>query len=124
MAADPIVFALANPEPEIAPEEAQPYVQVMATGRSDYPNQINNVLCFPGFFRGLLDVRASHVVPEMKIAAAQAIADVISENDLHADYIIPSVFDRRVAPAVAAAVSQVAVQTGVARRQQKGGTPA
>lgn len=119
MAKDPIVFALANPDPEIAPEDAQPYVRIMATGRSDYPNQINNVLCFPGFFRGLLDVRARRVVPEMKIAAAQAIADVISESDLHEDYIVPSVFDRRVAPAVAAAVAQVAVATNVARRQQK-----
>jgi malate dehydrogenase (oxaloacetate-decarboxylating) len=117
MAADPIVFALANPDPEIAPEDAQPHVRVMATGRSDYPNQINNVLCFPGFFRGLLDVRAQRVVPEMMVAAAQAIADVIPENELHPDYIIPSVFDRRVAPAVAAAVSQVAVEKGVARGQ-------
>ena len=117
MAHDPIVFALANPDPEIAPEDAQQYVRVMATGRSDYANQINNVLCFPGFFRGLLDVRAQKVVPEMKVAAAKAIADVISENELRPDYIIPSVFDRRVVQAVAAAVSQAAIQTGVARRQ-------
>lgn len=119
MARDAIVFALANPDPEIAPEDAQPYVRVMATGRSDYPNQINNVLCFPGFFRGLLDVRAEKVVPEMKLAAARAIADVITEDELHPDYIIPSVFDRRVAQAVAAAVSQAALDTGVARRHQK-----
>ena len=117
MAHDPIIFALANPDPEIAPEDAQQYVRVMATGRSDYANQINNVLCFPGFFRGLLDVRAQKVVPEMKVAAADAIADVISEKELNPDYIIPSVFDRRVVQAVAAAVSLAAIQTGVARRQ-------
>ena len=117
MAHDPIVFALANPDPEIAPEDAQQYVRVMATGRSDYANQINNVLCFPGFFRGLLDVRAQKVVPEMYVAAAEAIANVISENELRPDYIIPSVFDRRVVQAVATAVSQTAIQTGVARRQ-------
>jgi malate dehydrogenase (oxaloacetate-decarboxylating) len=116
MAHDPIVFALANPDPEIAPEEAQPYVRVMATGRSDFANQINNVLCFPGFFRGLLDVRAQKVLPEMKVAAAEAIADLISDSELHPDYIIPSVFDRRVAKAVAAAVSQAATATGVALR--------
>ena len=117
MAHDPIVFALANPDPEIAPEDAQQYVRVMATGRSDYANQINNVLCFPGFFRGLLDVCAQKVVPEMKVAAANAIADVIPENELRPDYIIPSVFDRRVVQAVATAVAQAAIQTGVARRQ-------
>jgi len=119
MTNDPIVFALANPDPEIAPEDALRYVRIMATGRSDYPNQINNVLCFPGLFRGLLDVRAHCVAPEMKIAAAQAIADVIPESDLRPDYVIPSVFDRRVAQAVASAVSRVAIETGVARRQQK-----
>ena len=116
MAHDPIVFALANPEPEISPEVAQQYVRVMATGRSDYANQINNVLCFPGFFRGLLDVRAQKVVPEMKVAAAEAIAAVIPENELRPDYIIPSVFDRRVAQAVAKAVAEAAIQTGVARQ--------
>jgi malate dehydrogenase (oxaloacetate-decarboxylating) len=121
MARDPIVFALANPDPEIAPEEAQPYVRVMATGRSDYANQINNVLCFPGFFRGLLDVRAQKILPEMKVAAAAAIADIISENELHPDYIIPSVFDRRVAPAVAAAVSRAASESGVALCQHERG---
>ena len=117
MARDPIVFALANPDPEIDPEDAQQYVRVMATGRSDYANQINNVLCFPGFFRGLLDVRAQKVVPEMYVAAAEAIANVISENELRPDYIISSVFDRQVVQAVAAAVSQTAIQTGVARCQ-------
>ena len=118
MAHDPIVFALANPDPEVLPEDIQPYVRVIATGRSDYANQINNVLCFPGFFRGLLDVRAQRVLPEMKVAAADAIADLIAENELRPDYIIPSVFDRRVAVAVAAAVSKIAVQMSVARCQQ------
>ena len=116
---DPIVFALASPNPEITPEDAKPHVAVMATGRSDYPNQLNNVLCFPGFFRGLLDVRANHVTQEMKIAAARAIADVISDDELHPEYIIPSVFDRRVAQAVAHAVSTVARESGIARRRQK-----
>ena len=122
MGRDPIVFALANPTPEISPEEAGPHVKVMATGRSDYPNQINNVLCFPGIFRGLLDVRAKQVTQEMKIAAARAIASIISNDELHPDYIIPSVFDRRVAKAVAHAVSEVALGSGFARRQQKSGS--
>jgi len=117
MSDDPVVFALANPDPEIDPEVAQNLVGVMATGRSDYPNQINNVLCFPGFFRGLLDVRAQRVVSEMKIAAAEAIASVIPERELRPDYIVPSVFDRRVVRAVADAVSAAAVQAGVARGQ-------
>jgi len=116
MADDAIVFALANPDPEIAPEDAGPHVAVMATGRSDYPNQINNVLCFPGLFRGLLDVRAWSVTDSMKLAAAFAIADVISEKKLHPDYIIPSVFNRSVSQAVAAAVSNQAIADGVARR--------
>jgi len=116
MASDAIVFALANPDPEITPEDAGDDVRVMATGRSDYPNQINNVLCFPGLFRGLLDVRAKHVNDEIKLAAAQAIAAIISENEVHEDYIIPSVFDRRVAVAVAETVARVAVETGVARK--------
>jgi malate dehydrogenase (oxaloacetate-decarboxylating) len=115
---DPIVFALANPDPEILPEDAQPHVRVMATGRSDYPNQINNVLCFPGLFRGLLDVRASDVTEEIKIAAAEAIAGVIAPSDLHPDYVIPSVFDRRVTTAVAETVARVAMESGVARRGQ------
>lgn len=119
MASDAIVFALANPDPEISPELAAPHCRVVATGRSDYPNQINNVLCFPGLFRGVLDVRASRITESMKIAAARAIAGVISENELSADYIIPSVFDRRVADAVAAAVSQAAIEDGVARRRTK-----
>lgn len=119
MADDPIVFALANPDPEIAPELAVPHVRVMATGRSDYPNQINNVLCFPGLFRGMLDVRARRVTEEMKIAAAFAIAEVLSDNELLEDHIIPSVFDRRVAPAVAEAVANAAVESGVARRLPK-----
>lgn len=116
MAKDPIVFALANPDPEINPSVAMPHVRVMATGRSDYPNQINNVLCFPGFFRGLFDTRARVVSESMKIAAAQAIANVIGEQELLADYIIPSVFDRRVSQAVAAAVSRCAIEEGFARR--------
>ncbi len=116
MSSDPIVFALANPDPEISPQLALPHVKVMATGRSDYPNQINNVLCFPGFFRGLFDVRARTVTISMKIAAAHAIADVISDNELLTDYIVPSVFDRRVSQAVAQAVATCAVEEGLARR--------
>ncbi|HSD52043.1 MAG TPA: NAD-dependent malic enzyme, partial [Candidatus Methylomirabilis sp.] len=119
MARNPIVFAMANPIPEIMPEEAAPYVRVMATGRSDYPNQINNVLCFPGFFRGLLDARASHVNQAMKIAAARAIASLISVRELSEEYIIPSVFDARVTQAVAGAVAKAAYQTGAARRTRK-----
>jgi malate dehydrogenase (oxaloacetate-decarboxylating) len=118
MAADPIVFAMANPTPEIMPEDAAPHVAVMATGRSDYPNQINNVLCFPGIFRGALACRASRINEEMKIAAAHAIAGIISENELHDDYIVPSVFDKRVAEAVARDVEEAAYQTGVARRER------
>jgi malate dehydrogenase (oxaloacetate-decarboxylating) len=116
---DPIVFAMSNPDPEIAPEEALPYVRVMATGRSDYPNQINNVLCFPGLFRGLLDAHATTVNEEMKIAAAQAIAAAVSERDLHEEYIIPSVFDRSVARAVARAVTEAAYRTGAGVRHHK-----
>jgi malate dehydrogenase (oxaloacetate-decarboxylating) len=108
MARDPIVFAMANPDPEITPEEAKGLVRVMATGRSDYPNQINNVLAFPGIFRGALDTRASRISEEMKVAAARAIADTVSETDLHEGYIIPSVFDREVAPGVAEAVRSAA----------------
>ena len=115
MAKDPIVFAMANPTPEIMPEIAAPYVRVMATGRSDYPNQINNVLAFPGLFRGALDVRATQISEAMKVAAAQAIADVISDDELHEDYIIPSCFNPEVAPAVAAATRRVAVEEGLAR---------
>jgi malate dehydrogenase (oxaloacetate-decarboxylating) len=116
MAARPIVFAMANPVPEIMPEEAGDLVAVMATGRSDYPNQINNVLCFPGLFRGALACRAARINEAMKIAAAHAIAGVIGAHELHPAYIVPSVFDRRVADAVAQAVEQAAHATGVARR--------
>jgi malate dehydrogenase (oxaloacetate-decarboxylating) len=118
MAQDSVVFALANPVPEITPEEAAPYAKVIATGRSDYPNQINNVLCFPGIFRGALDCRASEINEAMKLAAAHAIADCITDAELSADYIIPSVFNRRITPAVAAAVEEAAYQTGVARRER------
>ena len=113
---DPIVFAMANPDPEIRPEVAMGHARIIATGRSDYPNQINNVLCFPGIFRGALDVRAREIDEGMKLAAANAMADVIPEEDLSEDYIIPSVFDERVAPAVAEAVSEKAKETGMARR--------
>jgi malate dehydrogenase (oxaloacetate-decarboxylating) len=116
MGKDPIVFAMANPIPEIMPELAYPHVAIMATGRSDYPNQINNVLCFPGLFRGALDCQAHSINEGMKLAAAQAIADVIPEAELNDDYIIPSVFDKSVAPAVAKAVTEAAIQSGVARR--------
>ncbi|MBK8149049.1 MAG: NAD-dependent malic enzyme [Acidobacteria bacterium] len=118
MAADPIVFAMANPTPEIMPEEAEGLVAVMATGRSDYPNQINNVLCFPGIFRGALNCRASRINEAMKLAAAQAIAGIIGDDELHPDYIIPSVFDRRVGEAVAREVEHAAHDSGVARRER------
>ncbi|OGL17807.1 MAG: malate dehydrogenase [Candidatus Rokubacteria bacterium RIFCSPLOWO2_12_FULL_71_22] len=118
MARDPIVFAMANPEPEIRPEEAERHVRVMATGRSDYPNQINNVLCFPGFFRGLLDSRARTTNDEMKLAAARALAACVSRDEVGAEYIIPSVFNKAVAPAVAAGVARAAYDTGAARRRQ------
>jgi malate dehydrogenase (oxaloacetate-decarboxylating) len=115
MAAKPIVFAMANPTPEIMPEDAAPYVAVMATGRSDYPNQINNVLCFPGIFRGALACRARRINEEMKLAAANAIARIITDAELHPEYIVPSVFDKRVAEAVAREVEAAAHHTGVAR---------
>ncbi|HTG00434.1 MAG TPA: NAD-dependent malic enzyme [Nitrospirota bacterium] len=115
MARDPIVFALANPDPEISPEEAQGIVRVIATGRSDYPNQINNMLGFPGIFRGLLDVRARGVNEEIKLAAAKAIAGCIETSELHEDYIIPSPFDRSVPAAVAAAVAETAKKTGLTK---------
>ena len=116
MAAGAIVFALANPTPEVAPEEIEGRAAVIATGRSDYPNQINNVLAFPGVFRGALDVRASAVTEEMKLAAALAIADVIPAEELSAEYIVPSVFNAGVVTAVATAVSRAAESAGVARR--------
>jgi len=116
---DPVVFAMANPEPEIRPELAVGHARIIATGRSDYPNQINNVLCFPGIFRGALDVRAREIDEDMKLAAAEAMAGVIPEKELSEDYIIPSVFDERVAPAVAEAVAETAKKTGMARRVQE-----
>jgi malate dehydrogenase (oxaloacetate-decarboxylating) len=111
MAKDAIVFAMANPIPEVMPEAARPYARIIATGRSDYPNQINNVLCFPGLFRGLLDCRARAITEDMKFAAAQAIAACVASNELSEEYIIPSVFNRKVAPAVARAVAEVAERT-------------
>jgi malate dehydrogenase (oxaloacetate-decarboxylating) len=111
---DAMVFAMANPTPEVSPEEAARYARIVATGRSDYPNQINNVLCFPGIFRGALDVRAHAITEEMKMAAGRAIAEIIPESELREDYIIPSVFNRDVAPAVAAAVAERAKQQGTA----------
>lgn len=118
MADQPIIFAMANPTPEIMPEDAYPYAAVMATGRSDYANQINNVLCFPGIFRGALNARARQINEEMKLAAARAIASIIADDELSADYIIPSVFDKRVAEAVARAVEDAAHSSGVARRER------
>ena len=125
MADDAIVFAMANPTPEIAPEDLPPgKVAVVATGRSDYPNQINNVLAFPGVFRGALDVRASAITESMKLAAAGAIAAVVKPGELEPDYVIPSVFNRDVAPAVAAAVAHAAQEAGGARRLARSAQPA
>jgi malate dehydrogenase (oxaloacetate-decarboxylating) len=118
MAEKPIVFAMANPTPEIMPEDAAPYVAVMATGRSDYPNQINNVLCFPGIFRGALNCRAARINEEMKLAAAHAIAGIITPSELHPEYIVPTVIDKRVAEAVAKDVEEAAYATRVARRDR------
>ncbi len=118
MAKDAIVFALANPVPEIMPEEAEQYAAVIATGRSDYPNQVNNVLAFPGIFRGALDCCASTINETMNLAAARAIAGLVTDDELNAENIIPSVFDRRVAPIVAQAVVAAAEETGVARRER------
>ena len=112
MNADPFVFAMANPTPEVSPEQAAPFVRVMATGRSDYPNQINNVLAFPGVFRGALDVRAREITDEMKVAAAHGIASVVTDDELSEDYIVPSVFNREVSRAVAAAVAHEAERSG------------
>ena len=116
MAKDAIIFACANPIPEIFPDEAKAGgAAVVSTGRSDYPNQVNNVLAFPGIFRGALDVRASRINDEMKIAAAYALADLVGENELNADYILPAAFDPRVKDAVAKAVAEAARKSGVAR---------
>ncbi|MFB9987990.1 malic enzyme-like NAD(P)-binding protein [Bacillus benzoevorans] len=113
---NPIIFAMANPNPEISPADAKAAgAAVIGTGRSDYPNQVNNVLAFPGIFRGALDVRATHINEQMKVAAVKAIAGLIQESELHADYVIPGPFDPRVAPEVAAAVAKAAMETGVAR---------
>lgn len=119
MSSDPIIFAMANPEPEILPELAKSAgARVVGTGRSDYPNQINNVLAFPGVFRGALDVRAIDITEEMKLAAAYAIAGLISDKELSPDYIIPNPFDRRVAPEVAANVAKIAMETKIARENR------
>jgi len=118
MAPNAIVFAMANPTPEVQPEEVWHDVAIMATGRSDYPNQINNVLAFPGVFKGALEVRARAIDETMKLAAARAIASVIPESDLGPEYIVPSVFNRQVAPAVADAVAQAAIAAGLARRDR------
>ncbi len=116
MAKDPIVFALANPIPEISPDIARDHVRVMATGRSDYPNQVNNLLCFPGIFRGALDARASSINEQMKVAAAEAIAATIGSDELSEDYIIPGVFNEKVVERVRAAVVQAANESGVSRK--------
>jgi malate dehydrogenase (oxaloacetate-decarboxylating) len=118
MADGAIVFAMANPTPEVLPEEIADVAAVIGTGRSDYPNQINNVLAFPGVFRGALDVRASAITEEMKLAAAEAIAAVVKPDELSPEYVVPSVFNRDVAPSVAAAVAAAAEASGVARRRQ------
>jgi malate dehydrogenase (oxaloacetate-decarboxylating) len=117
MGKDPLIFAMANPKPEIYPDEAKAAgARVVGTGRSDFPNQINNVLAFPGIFRGALDVRASKINEEMKIAAACAIADIITDKELNEDYVIPDAFDSRIAPKVAYYVAKAAIESGVARR--------
>lgn len=113
---DPIIFAMANPEPEIMPEDAKAAgAKVIGTGRSDFPNQVNNVLAFPGIFRGALDVRATRINEKMKVAAAEGIASLITEEELTADYVIPAPFDERVAPLVASSVAKAAMESGVAR---------
>jgi malate dehydrogenase (oxaloacetate-decarboxylating) len=119
MAPGAIVFAMANPTPEVMPEQCSDSVAIMATGRSDYPNQINNVLAFPGVFRGALDVRASTINEEMKLAAARAIASVVSDDEIDPEYIIPSAFNREVAPAVAREVAAAAEASGVARKPHR-----
>ena len=115
---DPIIFAMANPDPEILPADAKAAgASIIGTGRSDFPNQVNNVLAFPGIFRGALDVRATRINEKMKIAAAEAIASLIEDDELHADYVIPAPFDARVAPLVASSVAKAAMESGVARIQ-------
>lgn len=115
---DAIIFAMANPDPEITPDDARAAgARVIGTGRSDYPNQVNNVLAFPGIFRGALDVRATHINEKMKVAAVRAIAGLIKEDELNENYVIPAPFDERVAPEVAAAVAKAAMETGVARKK-------
>jgi Malic enzyme len=117
MAKDPVIFAMANPTPEIMPDEAKKAgARIVGTGRSDFPNQINNVLAFPGIFRGALDVRASDINEEMKLAAAYALAGIIKDDELNAEYILPTAFDKRVKDAVAMAVAKAAVDSGVARK--------
>ncbi len=116
MSKEPVVFALANPEPEIAPEDALPLVRVLATGRSDYPNQINNMLAFPGLFRGLLDIRAKGFNEEVKFAAARAIAYYLKDDELSEDHILPSIFDKKITSEVAQAVAEEAKRTGLARK--------
>lgn len=119
ISSNPIVFAMANPVPEIAPEEIEDIVAVAATGRSDYPNQINNVLCFPGIFRGALDCRASEINEEMKLASATAIASIIPDHEINKHYIIPTVFNQKVVEAVRDAVIRSAIETKVARKIPK-----
>lgn len=119
MNAQPIVFAMSNPVPEVMPEEVEGIAAVVATGRSDYPNQINNVLAFPGMFRGALDARAVTINEAMKHATAHAIAEVVGEEELSPDYIVPSVFNRSIVERVAAAVARAARESGVARRLPK-----
>jgi malate dehydrogenase (oxaloacetate-decarboxylating) len=119
MAPDRIVFAMANPDPEVSPELAATHCRIFATGRSDYPNQINNALAFPGIFRGSLDVQAREINESMKLATAKAIADVIPPDALSEDYIVPSLFDKDVVPRIARAVAAAAHDTGVARRRLK-----
>jgi malate dehydrogenase (oxaloacetate-decarboxylating) len=123
MARPRIVFAMANPDPEVDPVEVAAEVDVMATGRSDYPNQVNNVLAFPGVFRGLLDARASTVTTNMELAAATALADCVPADLRSAEYILPSVFDAAVVPAMAKAVSAAARADGVARRTDRDAAP-
>ena len=119
MAKNPILFAMANPDPEIMPEEIGRLARIIATGRSDYPNQINNVLCFPGLFRGVLDCQAREINDQMLFAAAKAIASVVAENELSEDYIIPSVLNRKVPEKVSSSVKEAAIQTGVARPEHR-----